>query len=382
MKLKYPLATFAGVMTWAIVFAITLYILQLLTPPQPFGLVSVLFILYGAAFITLTLDIGPVKLQEPAGKLLLFLQLVCAFGLLLLLPSKYFDYLAILTIIWVSILPSLMSIRHAILVAILVVILWFSIAAQLEQRPMWITALLYGCFHLFAVMVQSATQAEHKAKEELASKHQQLLATQQLLQAASRQSERTRIARNLHDVVGHHLTALTIHLQVASHLSDGDAKLQVDKCHQLAKLLLSDVREAVSTMRQYADVSLHNALQQLVALVPTQLKIRLDVAPQIMLSDLNQAQHLLCIVQEAISNSLKHAGATELVISAALQQQQQQLQLSIRDNGKLAVHWRAGNGIKGMQERAAECGGNLTLTTLDQSLQLALSLPYRANIDA
>ncbi|KKO46437.1 hypothetical protein WG68_06345 [Arsukibacterium ikkense] len=380
MKLKYPLATFAGVMTWALVFAITLYLLQLQSSPQPWLWVSVLFIVYGVAFITLTLDAGPVKLQSPAGKLLLLLQLFCAFGLLPLLSSKYFDYLAILTVIWVSMLPSLMSSRRAVLVAMLVVILWFSLAAQLEQRQLWITALLYGCFHLFAVMMQSATQAEQKAKEELASKHQQLLATQQLLQAASRQSERTRIARNLHDVVGHHLTALTIQLQVASHLSAGEAKLQVDKCHQLAKLLLADVREAVSTIRQHADLSLLAALQQLVALVPEQLKVRLDIAPQIMLPDLNQAQHLLCIVQEAISNSLKHAAATELKISAELNQQQ--LQLIINDNGKLAANWQPGNGITGMQERTAECAGSLTLDTHGQSMQLTLQLPYRANTDA
>ena len=92
-------------MTWALVFAITLYILQLTEQPQPWLLVSVLFMLYGAAFITLTLDAGPVTLQNRAGKLLLLMQLLSAFALLLLLPSKYFDYLPILTIIWVSLLP-------------------------------------------------------------------------------------------------------------------------------------------------------------------------------------------------------------------------------------------------------------------------------------
>lgn len=374
MKLKQPLATFAGVMTWAIVFAITLYILQMLPSPQPYWLVSVLFMLYGAAFITLTLDIGPAKLQEPAGKLLLILQLVCAFGLLLLLPSKYFDYLAILTIIWVSLLPSIMSNQRAVLVAILVVILWFSLAAQLEQRQMWISALLYGCFHLFAVMVQSATQAEQKAKEELASKHQQLLATQQLLQAASRQSERTRIARNLHDVVGHHLTALTIQLQVASHLTDGEARSQVDKCHHLAKLLLADVREAVSNMRQYADMSLLDAISPLLSLLPDQLEIELQIPADIMLNDLQQAQHLLCMVQEAISNTLKHSGANKVWVNAGVADGQ--LQLTIYDNGSLAPHWQPGNGIKGMQERLAECGGSVSLGRRQQGMQLIIRVPY------
>src|SRR5690606_583653 len=229
-----------------------------------------------------------------------------------LLPERYFEFLPILTVIWAAMLPFVMRTALAMLVVIMVVTLWFAVVAWQSGHSVWITALLYGSFHLFAVLVQSASRDAEKAKEELEQKHQQLQATQQLLQAASRQSERTRIARNLHDVVGHHLTALTIQLQVAGHLTDGEAKLQVDKCHQLAKLLLADVREAVSTMRQYADVSLLDAITSLTQLLPQQLEVKLQIPGNIMLNDLQQAQHLLCIVQEALSNSLKHSGATEV----------------------------------------------------------------------
>jgi signal transduction histidine kinase len=233
--------------------------------------------------------------------------------------------------------------------------------------------LLYGSFHLFAVLVQSSTRDAEKAKEELEQKHQQLQATQQLLQAASRQSERTRIARNLHDVVGHHLTALTIQLQVASHITEGEAKIQVDKCHQLAKLLLSDVREAVSTMRQYAGVTLLDAITPLLALLPERLEVKLQIPPDIMLNDLHHAQHLLCMVQEAISNSLKHSGASQIYLIASVKLQQLQLVIY---NGSLAPHWQPGNGIKGMQERLAECGGHLQLGKQQQAIQLTITLPY------
>jgi two-component system, NarL family, sensor histidine kinase DesK len=380
MNSKYPLATFAGVLTWALVFTITLYILQQLSPPQPWLSVTALFLLYGVAFIVLTLDAGLYSITAFGGKLLLVLQLCAAFGLIVILPPHYFDYLAILTIIWVSLLPSVMSTGRAMLVAVLIVIIWFSLLAYLQQRSYWISALLYGSFHLFAVLMQSATQAEKKAKQALADKNQQLLATQQLLQAASRQTERTRIARNLHDVVGHHLTALTIQLQVAGHITEGAAKQQIDKCHQLAKLLLSDVREAVSTLRQYSDVALLDAVQQLTTYLPQQFKVHLEIAPDIMLHDLHQAQHLLCVIQEAMSNSLKHSVATELHIVANLSQQTLQLQIS--DNGQLPPHWKPGNGIKGMQERIAECGGSMSINTQQQTMQLAISLPYKEGDNA
>jgi two-component system, NarL family, sensor histidine kinase DesK len=375
MNSKYPLATYAGAITWALVFGITLYLLQQLPLAPPWMAINGLFILYGAAFITLTMDDGPCSLTSRSGKVLLIVQLLSALSLMLILPARHFDYLTILTIIWVSMLPSVMSVARAMIVAVLLVILWFSLVAYLQQRNLWISALLYGAFHLFAVLMQSATQAEQKAKQALASKHQQLLATQQLLQAASRQSERSRIARNIHDVVGHHLTALTIQLQVAGHITQGDVKTQIDKCHQLAKLLLSDVREAVCTLRQYADITLLDAVLQLATLLPAQLQLKLNIAPDIVLRDLPQAQHLICIIQEAISNSLKHSGATEFYINASVAQGS--LALELYDNGKVSGHLQPGNGIKGMQERAAEAGIALSIGKVHGAMQLTLRMPYQ-----
>jgi replicative DNA helicase len=53
----------------------------------------------------------------------------------------------------------------------------------------------------------------------------------------------------LHDLLGHHLTALSLNLEVAGHLAQGKAQEHVNQAHTLAKLLLSDVREAVSRLR-------------------------------------------------------------------------------------------------------------------------------------
>lgn len=374
MKRKIDFASLAGLLTWLMVYGITLYILQKTTSAYGGVLLHVLFLGYGALFWLLTREKGPFTLQGRFGSWLLLLQLLLAFSLQWLLPERNFYFISILTIIWAAMLPFVLRTGPAILLTILVVALWHVLIAWQTGSSVWITALLYGSFHLFAVLVQSASRDAEAAKDELEQKHQQLLATQQLLQAASRQSERTRIARNLHDVVGHHLTALTIQLQVAGHLTDGEAKVQVDNCHQLAKLLLSDVREAVSTMRQYADVSLLDAISGLTRLLPTQLEVKLQIPADIMLNDLAQAQHLLCIVQEALSNSLKHSGATTVNIKASIAEHQ--LQLLIDDNGILMPRWQPGNGIIGMQERLAECNGSLLVGNKNQAMQLTIRLPY------
>ena len=377
MTNKLPLSSLAGVLTWALVFIITLSLLPPTTEMQLWLGVISLFILYGAAFTALTFDYFRCPPHSPAGKSLMALQLATAFCLLVLLPQPRFEYLAILTIIWAAVLPFAVSARSAIALTIATVVLWFSIASYQHHHAQWISALLYGAFHLFAVLVQSTAKSEQTAKEELAAKHQQLQATQQLLQAASRQSERTRIARNLHDLVGHHLTALTIQLQVAGHITDGEAKAQIGKCHQLAKLLLSDVREAVSTMRQYADLSLLESVQKMVDVLPQHVEMKLAIASDIVLRDLSQAQHVLCIIQEATSNSLKHSGATAVYISACVTQQQ--LYITIHDNGVIDAGWRAGNGITGMQERAAECGGQLSYKRIDGAMHLTFNVSYKGS---
>ncbi|MBZ9612643.1 sensor histidine kinase [Rheinheimera maricola] len=380
MKTKFDFASLAGLLTWLLVYGVSLFLLAKVAPDKNLVAEHALFLGYGAAFWLLTREQGVCSLLGRFGLPLLVLQLGFAFALIWLLPARHFDFLSILTIIWAAMLPFVMPTAAAMLLTVLVVAAWFSLIAWQSGSSVWISALLYGSFHLFAVLVQSASREAERARDELEQKHQQLQATQQLLQAASRQSERTRIARNLHDLVGHHLTALTIQLQVAGHLTDGEAKVQVGKCHQLAKLLLADVREAVSTMRQYADVALVEAIASLIKVLPEQLVVKLQIPANIMLHDLQQAQHLLCIVQEALSNSLKHSGASEIQIDAVVNGEK--LQLTIVDNGKLSASWQPGNGIKGIQERLAECGGSLELTTQRQAMQLSITLPYKESDNA
>ena len=103
--------------------------------------------------------------------------------------------------------------------------------------------------------------------------------TRLLATESSRIAERVRIARELHDLVGHHLTALTLNLEVASHLVEGNAKDKVRQAQSVAKLLLSDVREVVSQLRQDDAIDLTKALHSLVEGVP-QLAIHLELPPR------------------------------------------------------------------------------------------------------
>lgn len=373
MKLRFPLETLAGVLTWLLVSLLTLYILTRLPGEQPIAAITCLLLIYGLSFTLLTQDNHICSPDGKIGQYLLWLPLACAFAVLLLLPPGNFDYLAILTIIWVCLLPHIMSQGRALIVTALVVGVWFSVQAWLEQRALWITASLYGSFHLFAVIMQTAISAERRATQALAAKNIELHSAQQLLLAASKQAERNRIARNLHDLLGHHLTALTIQLQVASYQTEGAAKQQVEKSLQLARLLLSDVREAVTVMRDDTALNLRELLSPVVQSVPQSLVVETDIPAHLNLASVLQAQHVLMIVREAISNTLKHSGATALWLSAHTERAS--LILIIKDNGAVAPSWQPGNGLIGMGERLAELGGGLLINGDTGAVQLTIQLP-------
>lgn len=92
-------------------------------------------------------------------------------------------------------------------------------------------------------------RSERDAREELARANAELVARQSLLAESSRIAERLRISRDLHDTLGHHLTALSLQLDVAARLASGQAAAHVREAHAITRLLLGDVRDVVSRMR-------------------------------------------------------------------------------------------------------------------------------------
>ncbi len=240
------------------------------------------------------------------------------------------------------------------------------------QDDALMSAILFGTFHLFAMLTaRNAAEAE-AARDKVEVLNRELMATQHLLSEASRQGERTRIARDLHDLLGHHLTALSINLQIAERLTDGAGKSKVEECRALARLLLSDVREAVSTLRDENTLDLSRAIALLVENVP-QLDISLQVEEGLGIDDVEVAETLLRCVQEAITNTLRHASAKHSWIR--VWQQDGNVHLEVRDDGSVAEDVAEGNGLAGMRERLAAIHGSLRLGRIDDALLLRVEIP-------
>jgi signal transduction histidine kinase len=212
------------------------------------------------------------------------------------------------------------------------------------------------------------------ARDEQRRLNAELRATRALLAESSRLGERMRISRELHDLVGHHLTALSLNLEVASHLVSGQSLEHVRQAQSVAKLLLSDVREVVSQLREDDNIDLSGALRTLIEGVPG-LAIHLDLSPRFTVEDPRRAQVLLRCAQEIITNTVRHAGASNLWL-AFERTGDGRLAIHARDDGRGSTQLKQGNGLNGMRERLSQFGGQLDIVTArDQGFALDAWLP-------
>lgn len=221
-------------------------------------------------------------------------------------------------------------------------------------------AVLYLGFAALMFVTSMVARQQDEAREEQRRLNSELRATRALLAESSRIGERMRIARELHDLVGHHLTALTLNLEVASHRVPVSEVAPVRQAQAIAKQLLSDVREVVSELRQGETLDLSQALRSLIEGVPT-LKVHLQLPPVLGVDEPHRAQVMLRTVQEILTNTARHAGARNLWLSFS-RTDAGELKLDARDDGRGAVTIRPGNGLNGMRERLAEVGGRLAIS--------------------
>ena len=212
-----------------------------------------------------------------------------------------------------------------------------------------------------------------RTNRELARTNRELRATQELLADSSRMAERVRISRDLHDLLGHHLTALSLNLEAARHRVSGEARDQVESCQALTKLLLSDVRDVVSSLRGGDSLDLTKALRPLTEGVAGP-EIHLSLAESFEVRDPEQAHALVRCVQEIVTNAVKHAGCDNLWIE--IERTDEGLEVRARDDGKGAEKLEPGHGLTGMRERLERLGGKLQVASApDRGFRVTAWMP-------
>jgi signal transduction histidine kinase len=213
-------------------------------------------------------------------------------------------------------------------------------------------------FQLFALLTALVVRREARARLELARANAELRATRELLAESARINERARISGELHDVLGHNLTALSIHLEVAKHVAEGQALDCVQKSRSLAKNLLRDVRDVMSAESVNNRIDMRRAVEALVEGLPGP-RIHLALEGDLRIEDSARAHALLRCVQEVITNALKHSEARNLWIE--IFKVDDGVEVRARDDGRGAESVQAGKGLSGMRKRLEQVGGRLDI---------------------
>jgi two-component system, NarL family, sensor histidine kinase DesK len=184
-------------------------------------------------------------------------------------------------------------------------------------------------------------------------------------------AERERIARDLHDVLGHTLSVITLKSELAGKLMERDperAKKEIGEVEQISRQALSEVRDAI---RGYRSQGLSAELAQAKATLETAgVAVQCDAATTMKLPAVQESV-LSLAVREAVTNVVRHAQAR--TCRMRLEQQNGSCRLEIHDDGRGGTSGE-GNGLRGMRERVEMLGGTLLHST-DSGTTLTITLP-------
>jgi two-component system, NarL family, sensor histidine kinase DesK len=188
-------------------------------------------------------------------------------------------------------------------------------------------------------------------------------------------AERERIARDLHDVLGHTLSLVALKSELARKLLDRDpeaARAEIQEVERVARAALTEVRSAVSGMRNTAFAA---ELVAATALLEAQ-GVHVEAQVQDVKLPHDRETALALSLREAATNVSRHAAATGVKIS--LRQEEGRVTLEITDDGR-GGRIVPGNGLNGMRERLSNVGGTLNLEPNGKhGTRLLVSLPVAA----
>jgi two-component system sensor histidine kinase DesK len=220
--------------------------------------------------------------------------------------------------------------------------------------------------------------AERRSRKQILSKQR----SQQQIEQLATVAERERIARDLHDLLGHTLSSIALKAELAEKLAKaGQIEKSIDEISNVAKITreaLSEVRQAVSGYKaKDPQADIEKAFTRLI-------DGNFTVTQQVLLQNLTAKAEssLLLIIREAITNILRHSNGDNVI--AETQQTEDSLCLTICDNG---THYqdenkepKFSNGLIGIVERVKELNGQFTINT-KQGFELIISLPNEVFIN-
>ncbi len=226
----------------------------------------------------------------------------------------------------------------------------------------WVWSMGIG-FSVFFGMNRLRMKQKGRVDAKLRMAHEEI---EQLAKTA----ERERIARDMHDVLGHSLSLIVLKSELASRLfatQPARAALEISEIETTARHALAEVRKTITGYRSEGFASeLTRAAQ---VLETAGVRVNKPIKPPY-LTPRHEAT-LSLVLREAVTNIVRHAGASQCSIEVSTVKNT--TQLVIADDGRGDIR-QEGNGLRGMRERVRELGGSLSLDS-NSGTRLRIELP-------
>lgn len=255
--------------------------------------------------------------------------------------------------------------------------------AQTQIEVFWFGSLLiFGLVILFLQLLVDAIMTERKSREALAEANHRLQKYALKVEELATIQERNRIARDIHDSLGHSLTAFNFHLEAAIRLlktKPAEAETLLLELKQLGAQTLEDVSQSVATLR--SDPLGGKSLTDAIATLVDNFHRSTGVLPILEITISHPLSHtcnltIFRIVQESLTNCCKYADAS--AVKVLIRQVNQQIHTIVEDNGngfELTKN-TTGFGIQGMQERVQSLAGEIQIITAPgQGCRVEVFLP-------
>ena len=240
-------------------------------------------------------------------------------------------------------------------------------------------------FIIFANMTKRANEARQESErllDELREAHHALQVYAAKAETLAVSEERNRLAREMHDTLGHRLTVSAVQLEAAQRLipeNPARAAQMVETVRRQVRAALTELRQTVAALRQplESDLPLAYSLPRLIADFEEATGLRIDAELPAPFPALTPQQQLTIYraVQEGLTNVHKHASASHVQVQVVAGQKS--IVLHIQDDGSgLAAAFSGGFGLRGLGERAARLGGTVQLLPRPEGgAVLTMSLP-------
>lgn len=256
-----------------------------------------------------------------------------------------------------------------------------------QKSYSWTGLLLYAAAVLILFLFRNISIERKKAQclnVELKDANAKLKEYSEKMQKIAVVEERTKIAQELHDSIGHGLVALGMNLEFAESMiseDSGKAEAGVRRAHEQSQKCMVDLRKAVSALKNDTlaqPASLQALLNNLFCQFQQErVHFNLSFDPRIEKESMSVRDCLYKLVREAVTNGVRHGKASLFTIR--ISKDETMIAASVKDNGTGCVNFVKSDGLIGIEKRVASLGGNINFSTEpNDGFYISIEIPSAA----